>query len=170
MSSLADLLGCKFRSRQTTKPLPTSITKCYQESEKRMAKFQQTLQSFVYLLRERNVDKELNIEIKDPGDLTMEDVLTIIGKIQESRNTKQVKSCKDFIHKCYRKAESKRGIAEAALTMIPNDAYGSVISGGFTLILAVSNHVCSDNPRSSAAATPVISYSFLLAVWFPALS
>ncbi|KAM7212415.1 hypothetical protein V8F06_012184 [Rhypophila decipiens] len=112
------------------------VTKCYDESRKRMAKFQHTLQSFVRLLRERNVDNELNVEIKDPEDLTMADALEIIGKIQEGRNSKQVKSCKDFIHKCYRKAESKRAVAEAVLTMIPNDAYGSVISGGFTLILA----------------------------------
>ncbi|KAM7192882.1 hypothetical protein V8F20_008679 [Naviculisporaceae sp. PSN 640] len=112
------------------------IEKCYQESQKRMAKFQQTLENFVRLLRERNVDKELNVEIKNPDQLTMEDALSIISKIQEGRDTKEVKSCKDFIYKCYRKAESKRGIADAVLTMIPNDAYGSVISGGFTLILA----------------------------------
>lgn len=120
----------------------SSIEKCYEESQQRMAKFQQTLERFVRLLRERNVDRELNVEIKDPGQLTMEDALSIIGKIQDGRNTKQVKSCKDFIYKCYRKAESKRGIAEAVLTMVPNDVYGSVISGGFTLILAVSHHVC----------------------------
>ncbi|KAK4207870.1 hypothetical protein QBC37DRAFT_85921 [Rhypophila decipiens] len=118
------------------KGIVIDVTKCYDESQKRMVKFQHTLHSFVRLLRERNVDNELNVEIKDPEDLTMADALDIIGKIQEGRNSKQVKSCKDFIHKCYRKAESKRAVAEAVLSMIPNDAYGSVISGGFTLILA----------------------------------
>ncbi|KAM7204874.1 hypothetical protein V8F33_001463 [Rhypophila sp. PSN 637] len=118
------------------KGIVIDVTKCYEESQKRMIKFQNTLQSFVRLLRERNVDNELNVEIKDPEHLTMADALAIIGKIQEGRNSKQVKSCKDFVHKCYRKAESKRAVAEAVLSMIPNDAYGSVISGGFTLILA----------------------------------
>lgn len=105
-----------------------------------MEKFQQTLHSFVRLLRERNVDKDLNVVIKDPGELTMQDALVIISKIQEGRDPKHVRSCKSFIQKCYRKAEDNRGAIGAILSMLPNDSYGSVISGGFALILAVGSH------------------------------
>jgi len=103
-----------------------------------MEKFQQTLRNFVRLLRERNVDKELNVAIKDPAEFTMRDALAIIHKIQEGRDPKHMTSFKAFIQKCYRKAEKHRGAIETILAMLPTDSYGSVISGGFTMILAVS--------------------------------
>lgn len=104
-----------------------------------MVTFRQTLKDFVTILRERNVDSQLDIVFRDPSDFTVEYILHIINRLGESnKNPSKTKSCKNFIRSWYRKLEDNKGIMEGILTMVPNDIYGSVISGGFTLILAVS--------------------------------
>jgi hypothetical protein len=116
--------------------------KYYEESEKSMVKFQQTLERLTTVLKTRNVDKELQIDaIKSPSDpgFNLEYVLTITNKLQEGReNALYAKTCKGFIRRCYRKAERhlQKDSVEGILSLIPNDMYGSAISGGFTLILA----------------------------------
>jgi hypothetical protein len=103
-----------------------------------MVTFRQTLQRFVAVLKRRKVDDELGIVIKDPSEFTVEYILEITNKIGESReNSMKTKSCKSFIRKCYRKVEDNRGVIGGILTMVPDDVYGSVISGGCSLILAV---------------------------------
>jgi hypothetical protein len=115
-----------------------SATKYYDQSKTSMLKFRRTLQNFVTILKERNVDSQLNI-VKDPSELTVEYIIQIIGRLGESKeNASKTKSCKNFIQSCHRRYEDNKGIVEGILTMIPNDIYGSVISGGFTVILAVS--------------------------------
>ncbi|KAK3349667.1 hypothetical protein B0T25DRAFT_591901 [Lasiosphaeria hispida] len=112
-------------------------SKCYAESQKSLVRFKQTLERLAVVLRERNVEMELGVVIKDPSEFTLDYVLGIANKIQEGReNSLDAKSCKAFIRRCYRKFEKKRGVVGAILSMVPDDAYGSVISGGFTLILA----------------------------------
>jgi hypothetical protein len=117
-----------------------SASKYYEASEKSLVRFRQTLQRLVAVLQERGVNKELGIEIKNPGDgFTFDYVLGIANRLQEGReNALQMKTCKTFIRRCYRKVEGSRGVIGGILEMVPNDAYGSVISGGFTLIMAVS--------------------------------
>ncbi|RSL48350.1 hypothetical protein CEP54_012953 [Fusarium duplospermum] len=89
------------------------------------------------VFEERKVDAQLNITIKDPSEFTCDYVLQLIDKIQERRdNATMTSSCKNFVRRCYRKVEDNRGAIEGFLTMIPNDAYGSVISGGFAMIMA----------------------------------
>ncbi|PQE11002.1 hypothetical protein CJF31_00000718 [Rutstroemia sp. NJR-2017a BVV2] len=112
-------------------------TKYYDQSKTSMLKFRGTLQSFVTVLKERNVDSQLNIVLKDPSELTVEYIIQIINRLGErNENPSKTKSCKNFIQSCHRKYEDNKGIVEGILTMIPNDIYGSVISGGFTVILA----------------------------------
>ncbi|RSM12542.1 hypothetical protein CEP52_002423 [Fusarium oligoseptatum] len=99
--------------------------------------FRWTVQKLVAVLKERNVDTQLNITIKDPSEFTCDYVLQLIDKIQERRdNAIKTSSCKNFVRRCYQKVEDNRGAIEAFLTIIPNDAYGSVISGGFAMIMA----------------------------------
>jgi hypothetical protein len=50
-----------------------------------MASFNQTLEAFVLLLKERNVEKELNVVIKNPSEFTVEYILEIVNKISEGR-------------------------------------------------------------------------------------
>ncbi|RSL82430.1 hypothetical protein CEP51_005151 [Fusarium floridanum] len=97
----------------------------------------QPVQKLVAVLKERNVDTQLNITIKDPSEFTCDYVLQLIDKIQERRdNAIKTSSCKNFVRRCYQKVEDNGGAIEAFLTIIPNDAYGSVISGGFAMIMA----------------------------------
>jgi hypothetical protein len=104
-----------------------------------MVTFRGILKKFVAVLKERKVDSQLGIVIKDPSEFTIEYILEIINKLGEGReNAAKTRSCKNFIQRCYRKMKDNRGVIEGMLTLIPNDIYGSVISGGFTLILAVS--------------------------------
>lgn len=109
-----------------------------------MVIFRRTLRNFVTVLKERKVDVQLGIVIKDPSEFTVEYILEIISRLGESSGSpSKIRSCKKFIKSCYRKVEDNRGVVEGILTMVPNDIYGSLISGGFTLILAVSLSVIS---------------------------
>ncbi|RSM19485.1 hypothetical protein CDV31_001645 [Fusarium ambrosium] len=109
----------------------------YRQSQKSLQTFRWTVQKLVAVLKERNVDTQLNITIKDPSEFTCDYVLQLIDKIQERRdNAIKTSSCKNFVRRCYQKVEDNRGAIEAFLTIIPNDAYGSVISGGFAMIMA----------------------------------
>lgn len=119
--------------------LSSSPRRAYQQSQQSLETFRRTLQKLVAVLRERNVNTELNIDIKDPSEFTCEYVLQIINKIGENRDSAtKTRSCKNFARKCYQKVEDNRRAIEGFLTMIPSDAYGSVISGGFAMIMAVS--------------------------------
>ncbi|KAM3069777.1 hypothetical protein ACMFMG_010485 [Clarireedia jacksonii] len=111
--------------------------KCYEQSKARILTFRRTLQNFVTLLKERKVDSQLNIVLKDPSEFTVEYIIQIINRLGESsENPSKTKSCKNFVQKCHRKVKDNKDIVEGILNMIPNDIYGSVISGGVTLILA----------------------------------
>lgn len=101
-------------------------------------KFRSTLTRFGSILKERKVDTQLDIRIKDPNEFTMDYVFEITRKISEGGNiTAKTRSCKNFIQRCYRKVEDNRNVIGGILGMLPNDTYGSMISGGFTLIMAV---------------------------------
>lgn len=108
-----------------------------------MAIFRQTLQRFIATLKERKVDSQLGIAIKDdPSEFTVSYMLGIISKIdkiRESASNSKARICNNFIRKCFRKMEASKGVIEGILTLAPDDIYGSIISGGFTLILAVSS-------------------------------
>jgi hypothetical protein len=101
--------------------------------------FRRTLKAFVGVVKQINADSQLNIPIKDPTELTLGDCLGILNQITEhSESSSKTRSCKKFIRGCYRKVEDNREIIGEILAIVPMDIYGSVISGGFTLILAVS--------------------------------
>ena len=104
-----------------------------------MNTLRRTLKGFVAVVKQINAKSELNINIDDPADLTMKDCLEIVNQITDYReNSAKTRSCKNFIRGCYQKLEDNRGIIGDILSIVPNDIYGSVISGGFNLILAVS--------------------------------
>lgn len=98
-----------------------------------------TLQKFATTIKERGLDRKLKIALKDPKDYSMSDVLSIARKIQEKhRDADKVKSAMGHIRKCFRFAEDHHGQLSRLLKFVPNDSYGTVISGGFTMILGVS--------------------------------
>ncbi|KAJ2988901.1 hypothetical protein NUW58_g3737 [Xylaria curta] len=111
-----------------------NASRYYQESKKRKLAFQQRLEGFACMLKERNVDQELRIQIKDPKDFDLAYVLDLIDKIEKHRDKKR--PYRAFFRKCFRKIEDNKVVIEGILSFVPDDVYGSLISGGFTLILA----------------------------------
>ncbi|KAI1083012.1 hypothetical protein F5B20DRAFT_528212 [Whalleya microplaca] len=126
----------------THKGITFDPTTLYKQSPKHMVTFRQTLQRLVVILKDRNVDIPLDISIEKPSNLTIDGVLKIVNKIEEGRNNSaKIRSCKNFIRRCYRKVEDNRDVIGTIITMLPTDSYGSLISGGFTLIMvAVEKH------------------------------
>ncbi|KAI0451498.1 hypothetical protein F5B21DRAFT_486773 [Xylaria acuta] len=111
-----------------------NASRYYQESKKRKLEFQQRLEGFACMLKDRNVDKELRIEIKDPKDFNLPYILEIIGKIEKHTDTKR--PYKAFVRRCFRRIEDNKAVIEGIISFVPDDIYGALISGGFTLILA----------------------------------
>ncbi|KAJ9613388.1 hypothetical protein H2200_003330 [Cladophialophora chaetospira] len=114
----------------------------YHESDQVMQKFQETLRALTMNLRKRNVFDKLGVAIKDPPEYTLEYVLFIATKINENREeSENASTCKKFINSCFRSAHKRSKTFTGLLDLVPKDIYGSVISGGFTLILtAVEEH------------------------------
>ncbi|KAF7538713.1 hypothetical protein G7054_g2751 [Neopestalotiopsis clavispora] len=108
------------------------------ESQKRVETFKQTLALFQKNLIDRKVDKRYEIEIKDASSYTLDDVLKIAKVVQKKHSdADQVHSCmgrlKKFFHATGRNATTFKRL----LAFVPDDVYGSVICGGFTVILGV---------------------------------
>ncbi|KAK3328994.1 hypothetical protein B0H66DRAFT_526386 [Apodospora peruviana] len=109
----------------------------YESSQKSRVAFSQTLRRLIAMLKERNVEAQLGIVFKDPSEFTLRYLLQIANKIQEHReNTDKTRACKNFIRSCCRKMEDNKHVVEGILSLVPSDIYGSVISGGFALIMA----------------------------------
>ncbi|KAI1461614.1 hypothetical protein F4805DRAFT_239010 [Annulohypoxylon moriforme] len=109
----------------------------FKESEEKMARFKKTLAQFCKTLEERKVGKKLGIEIKDPDDYKMQDVLSIAQQLQSKhQEDKTSKGYLGKIRRCFHRFMEHRGVLHNMLSFIPNDSYGSAISGGFAIILA----------------------------------
>ncbi|KAF3024228.1 hypothetical protein E8E14_011380 [Neopestalotiopsis sp. 37M] len=106
------------------------------ESQKRVETFKQTLALLQKNLIDQKVDKRYEIEIKDASSYTLDDVLRIAKVVQKKHSdADQVHSCmgrlKKFFHATGRNATTFKRL----LAFVPDDVYGSVICGGFTVIL-----------------------------------
>lgn len=105
-----------------------------------MKQFEETLKRFTQTLQSRSIFKKLDIQPCDPAKCDIEYVQKVAEVIMEHKEgSEDTKVIKKFMRKCVRGAASNKAAINALLTMIPNDVYGSVISGGFSLILAVSH-------------------------------
>lgn len=110
----------------------------YKDSKEVMEKFQETLKKFTKTLQSREVFRKLNLEERDPASYDLEYVQKIAASIQEYKEGEETtRSVKRFILKCFRSAHAHRNTLSCLFDMVPDDIYGSVISGGFSLILAV---------------------------------
>lgn len=106
-----------------------------------MEKFQETLKRFTKTLQSRDVFKKLNIEERDPAHYDLDYVQKIATSIQEYKEGQETtRSVKRFVLKCFRGAHEHRNSLTCLLDMVPNDLYGSVLSGSFSLILAVRTY------------------------------
>ncbi|KAK8051689.1 hypothetical protein PG993_003074 [Apiospora rasikravindrae] len=108
----------------------------HKESRERLEQFKKTLAAFQKNLIDRKVDTRFGIIIKDAQDYTLDDVLQIANTVQE-RNKKldNVNKCTSGIKKLFRATGRNASTFKKLLAFVPSDAYGSVICGGFTMIL-----------------------------------
>ncbi|GAB1312063.1 hypothetical protein MFIFM68171_02273 [Madurella fahalii] len=151
-------------------------TSYYQESEEMLEKFKETLKNFTQILQSRSVFKKLGIEAPDPAKFDLNYVLKIAALIQEHKDgSEDTQIIKKFVRKCFRGATQNKAAITALLSMIPTDIYGSVISGGFSLILAaVENHEINRAEIQSALADiprklETIQRSFEIRIRWPSL-
>ncbi|KAK7697290.1 hypothetical protein SLS64_013678 [Diaporthe eres] len=107
----------------------------HKASRARMQEFQITLQKFHQHMEKRK-DKDTSIKLKSPDDYTFKDVLEITTKLHEDhKSASQVRNCMGLIRKLFRGVGENSSILESLLKFVPNDTYGSVICGGFSMIL-----------------------------------
>lgn len=105
-----------------------------------MKELDATLSRFSATLKARGFDREMRIDLKNPNSYNMEDVLSIAGSIEKRyRNSENVKNAMGVIRKCFRRTGEHHGQLRRLLAFVPNDTYGTIISGGFTMILGVCN-------------------------------
>ncbi|OCL12018.1 hypothetical protein AOQ84DRAFT_421489 [Glonium stellatum] len=91
------------------------------------------------MIREKKLDQRLGITIKEPKEYKLEDVILIARKIYDSSEaSKNTHACMRVIRRFFVSVTKHKSTLENILSLAPTDLYGSLISGGFTLILAVS--------------------------------
>lgn len=111
----------------------------YKESEDKAKELKDILKSFCNLVETRKLDKKLGFAIKHPETYCMDDVLHVAEALWEQhRSSDQLQSSLGFIRKSFRIGASGRSVIQTLLTFVPSDFYGSVICGGFTIALCVS--------------------------------
>lgn len=110
----------------------------YKLSQTKMREFQQTLTRFTETLQKRKVFTRLGIPSRDPRNFDLDYVLSIATRISDQRVTdEETRICKRFIRKICQKTTKHKNVFSGLISLAPSDIYGSVISGGFTLVLAV---------------------------------
>lgn len=111
----------------------------YLLSERKMEEFRHTLKSFNETLKKNKVLSRLGIPAKDPADFDIDYVLTIAVKASE-RNHKSddINACRRFARQLCQRAVKPDNLLSGLISLAPTDIYGSLISGGFTIALAVS--------------------------------
>ncbi|KAL8364769.1 hypothetical protein RB595_003849 [Gaeumannomyces hyphopodioides] len=106
----------------------------YAESQKKVAALKTRLVGFSKKMHA--LDNGYKIAHKAPEQYDMNDVLEIVRRIEDKHRTlDKVMSCSGIIRRCFRAVGENSGAIEGLLSFAPDDIYGSIISGGFTLIL-----------------------------------
>ncbi|KAK1991838.1 hypothetical protein LX36DRAFT_589633 [Colletotrichum falcatum] len=84
--------------------------------------------------------KNLGVDLKDPARCDLSYVYKVATAAVERRDgSGSLRACKDFARKCFKSASKRDTALGAIMSMIPSDAYGSVISGGVMTILAIAD-------------------------------
>lgn len=108
----------------------------YETSARTLEDFRKTLETFKKTLRRNRVSEKLNIELKD--QYSFEDVMEVATRLKGSHeNDGSIGTCMTKIKTAFRYIGKRKGVLANLLKFAPNDSYGVVICGGFTLILGV---------------------------------
>lgn len=114
------------------------IEKYYQASRDKRKEFEALLTDFSKLIDDRQLQKRLQVKSKGLNEYRMQDVLEIAEMVQTTHGNKsKVREHTAILRKCFASVGRNQGAVNNLLKFIPNDTYGSVICGGFTMILTV---------------------------------
>lgn len=114
--------------------------KYYEASKLKCTEFEALLIDFAKMVDERQLQKKFGIKSRGFQEYRAEDVLEIAETVQKKyNNTSKVRECTAVFRKCFASVGRNQGAVSNLLSFIPNDSYGSIIFGGFTLILTVSS-------------------------------
>ncbi|CAI6342067.1 unnamed protein product [Periconia digitata] len=109
------------------------------QSKEKLKDLESTLSRFAKILKERGCDDQLGIVLKEPTNYQLEDVLSVTESIQKNyRDAENVKTTMGVIRKFFRKSGEHHGQLSRLLKFVPNDNYGAIILGGFTLIIGAA--------------------------------
>jgi hypothetical protein len=86
-------------------------------------------------LRQTALKRGIEIPKKEDGSYTVADVLKVVGEVQKEHSapTGNVGKIRDFFRGVGREAPAM----QQWIQFFPQDAYGSALCGGFTIILSV---------------------------------
>lgn len=91
------------------------------------------------------MDQRFDVEIKDADKYTLNDVLKIAQVVQQNhKDADKVHSSMGRIRKFFRASGRNASTFQKLLAFVPNETYGSIICGGFTIILGVSKMRCAE--------------------------
>lgn len=106
----------------------------YETSAKTLENFKKTLETFKKTLRSNRVGEKLDVELKD--QYGFEDVMDIATRLKESHEGNgSVSTCMTKIKAAFRYIGKRKGVLANLAKFAPNDSYGVVLCGGFTVIL-----------------------------------
>lgn len=106
------------------------------KSEQRAAALKMRLAEFSDKIH--GLDKGLNIQQKPLDQYHLQDVLDIVTRIEEKHRLGDGDKSKSFsgiVRRCFRFTSENSPTIKTLLSFAPDDVYGSVISGGLTMIL-----------------------------------
>ncbi|KAL1867905.1 hypothetical protein Daus18300_006180 [Diaporthe australafricana] len=113
-----------------------SPEKYYQASRDKRKEFEVLLVNFAKLVDDRQLQKRFYVKSKSLQDYKIQDVLEIAEKVQTTHgSTPKVKEHTAVFKKCFAAVGRNSGALKNLLNFIPDDSYGSIIFGGFTMIL-----------------------------------
>ncbi|KAI9773324.1 MAG: hypothetical protein M1840_007539 [Geoglossum simile] len=104
----------------------------YNESNEQMYRLEKSIARLEKVAMEKGID----ISKKEDGSYTMGDVLNVVGEIQKSHSTPPGTMGK--IRTFFRGVGKEAPVMQQWIKCFPQDAYGSAICGGFTIILSAA--------------------------------
>lgn len=115
-----------------------SFENYFQASRDKCKEFEVLLIDFAKLIYDRNFEKKFQVKSKSFQEYKIQDVLEIAEKVQMKHGSiSKVREHTAVFRKCFAAVGRNQGAVDNLLNFIPNDSYGSIIFGGFTLILTV---------------------------------
>ncbi|KAJ4018797.1 hypothetical protein NW752_005925 [Fusarium irregulare] len=145
-----DRLSDRFMSKEQIE-IQSSLLK---PSDEQAESFKEILSRFQKNLQERAIFKKLDLPDRDLSQYDLKYVIEVAKRIKDHRDhVENTKRCRGFMQKCAESINGRRRAIGGILSMIPSDVYGSVICGGFGLILlAAETHQTARVEIQSALA------------------